>query len=269
MPGAKKVITVSVSAALIASMLGIAGCGYRDNGNGVRTNNIRYGAADMNRADRLGVKPTDTANRLGRDGVATNHADNMRYSQNLSKRISEMRGIRNATVLVNNNSAYVALSLVGQRVTKATTRERVTDLGNMGVRDIVGTRAPYTTSGVAPGLTGNTNGVVPRRSVADNNGLNGSSGTGTLPNRIQNQVTYKVKQYAPHIKNVYVSNDPNFVTRMGGYARDLGNGLPFSRIGRDFRMMTERLFPAGTGVDGIGPRPGVINRGNSTLNGNR
>ncbi|MFM9280077.1 YhcN/YlaJ family sporulation lipoprotein [Paenibacillus jiagnxiensis] len=347
MPGAKKVITLSVSAALIASMFGIAGCGYRDNGNGVRTQNIRYGVTDTNRVNRFGVNSTDMRNRLNPNAVGNRNLDNMRYSAELSRRISEMKGIRNATVLVNDNSAYVAVSQEGQRGTNTSMRERATDLGNMGVRSITGTtgttgitgttgtRAPYTTSGIAPGLTGNNYGTAPRRSVADDNGLNGTSGTGTLglmrgmvnntnrngyngimngtdtgaytgrnttgirpystgigtdgrglgtatgrgtttgtgtalPSSVRNKVANKVKQYAPHIQKVYVSNDPDFVTRMGGYARDLGNGHPFSRMSHDFRMLTDRLFPTGTtGTDGFGPRPGTINRGNSTLSGNR
>lgn len=285
MPGAKKVITLSVSAALIASMFGIAGCGYRDNGNGVRTQNIRYGVTDTNRINRFGVNSTDMRNRLNPNVVGTRNLDNlspnvvgtrnfdnMRYSAVLSRRISEMKGIRNATVLVNDNSAYVALSQEGQRGTNATMRERTTDMGNMGIRGTVGTRAPYTTGGIAPGLTGNNYGLVPRGSIADNNRLYGTSGTGTtaLPSHVRNKVANKVKQYAPHIQHVYVSNDPDFVTRMGGYARDLGNGLPFSGMRNDFRTLADRLFPAGTiGLDGVGPRPGTINRGNSTISGNR
>ncbi|MFB5678582.1 YhcN/YlaJ family sporulation lipoprotein [Paenibacillus terreus] len=341
MPGAKKVITLSVSAALIASMFGIAGCGYRDNGNGVRTQSTRYGVTDTNRINRFGVNSTDMRNNLAPNAVGNRNLDNMRYSAELSRRISEMKGIRNATVLVNDHSAYVAVSQEGQRGTNTSMRTRATDMGNMGVRGITGTgttgtRAPYTTSGTAPGLTGNNYGPAPRRSVADDNGLYGTSGTGTLglmrgmvnntnrngyngimngtdtgaytgrnttglrpystgigtdgtglgpatgrgttmgtgttalPSSIRNKVANKIKQYAPHIQNVYVSNDPDFVTRMGGYARDLGNGHPFSRMSNDFRTLTDRLFPTGTtGMDGFGPRPGTINRGNSTLGGNR
>jgi hypothetical protein len=307
MPGAKKVITLSVSAALIASMFGIAGCGNRDNGNGVRTQSTRYGVTDTNRINRFGVNSTDMRNNLAPNAVGNRNLDNMRYSAELSRRISEMNGIRNATVLVNDNSAYVAVSQEGQRGTNTSMRERTTDLGNMGVRGITGTRAPYTTSGTTPGLTGNNYGPASPRSVADDNGLDGTSGTGTLglmrgmvnntnrngyngtmngtdtgaytgrntdttalPSSIRNKVANKIKQFAPHIQNVYVSNDPDFVTRMGGYARDLGNGLPFSGMSNDFQTLTDRLFPTGTtGTDGFGPRPGTMNRGNSTLGGNR
>ncbi|MDO7906956.1 hypothetical protein Q5741_11070 [Paenibacillus sp. JX-17] len=195
MPGIKgsKVLSLSLSAAMMVSMLGLAGCGDRDNGNrNVRTNSVRDGVnggmeGGLNRYGVLS-NGTDGTNLRG-EGAGMTH--NMRVDRRLSQRISEMTDVDTAHVVIDGRNAYVAVTTPGSK-SKANTygaksfgaNERTRDMGGTRVHGMTGTRAPYTTSGTAPGITGNGTRDLPSR-VTDNGpsdrdrGLYGTLGTGS------------------------------------------------------------------------------------------
>lgn len=125
MPGTKKVISFTISAALLASMAALTGCGNAD--HNVRTNSTRYNAQSTHHMDGVNRYGMDGVNRYGvksngMDGMALNEnanrtghpVRNLQVDRNLSKRISEMPDVKSATVLVGERHAYVAVSLKDQ-----------------------------------------------------------------------------------------------------------------------------------------------------------
>ncbi|GGF59792.1 hypothetical protein GCM10010912_01300 [Paenibacillus albidus] len=89
-------ISMSVSAALLAGVVSITGCGTNNTAGEVTTKNTR-GAQD----GRLSVNSVNRAHSM----------DNMEMSEELSERIAAMADIRSANVLVAGRSAYVAVTL--------------------------------------------------------------------------------------------------------------------------------------------------------------
>ncbi|WP_062523408.1 YhcN/YlaJ family sporulation lipoprotein [Paenibacillus jilunlii] len=93
-------ISMTVSAALLLSMVSITGCGTNNTAsdNNVHTKNVR-GA----QTGRLGVNSTQ--------GVRDNAFDKMEVSEELASRIAAMPEVRSANVVVAGKSAYVAVVL--------------------------------------------------------------------------------------------------------------------------------------------------------------
>ena len=68
--------------------------------------------------------------------------------------------------------------------------------------------------------------------------------TGTL----KDQIAKEVKISAPQIKNVYVSANPDFVSRMTSYMEDVRLGHPIQGFIVEFNAMVDRIFPAESGT---------------------
>ncbi|WP_226001826.1 YhcN/YlaJ family sporulation lipoprotein [Paenibacillus sp. BJ-4] len=209
MPGTKKVISLTISAALLASMATLTGCGTAN--HNVRTNATRYNAQSTHHMDGVNRYGMDGVNRIdgvNRYGVKSNGMDgaplndntnraghpvrNLQVDRNLSKRISELPDVKSATVLVGERNAYVAVSMKDQANGTGVGAPGVngTDVGAPGangteryrnapsVNGVNGTRGNYTTGTTTPGMTGNGvtgNGTPARR----DDGLFGTMGTGS------------------------------------------------------------------------------------------
>ncbi|MCC3378670.1 YhcN/YlaJ family sporulation lipoprotein [Paenibacillus farraposensis] len=202
MPGTKKIISLTISAALLASMATLTGCGTAD--RNARTNTTRYNVQN--------TRPLDGVNRDGvnRFGARTNGMNvaplstntnvtghpvrNLQVDRNLSKRISELPDVKSATVLVGDRHAYVAVALKdqanktgvatpsGKGTTHGMTTHGVTTHGvttdGVTTHGVNGTRGNYTTDGIAPGAT--YNGVTGYGTpVRRGDGLYGTMGTGS------------------------------------------------------------------------------------------
>ncbi|MEK3848696.1 YhcN/YlaJ family sporulation lipoprotein [Paenibacillus sp. FSL R7-0340] len=199
MPGTKKVISFTISAALLASMAALTGCGNAD--HNVRTNSTRYNAQSTHHMDGVNRYGMDGVNRYGvksngMDGMALNEnanrtghpVRNLQVDRNLSKRISEMPDVKSATVLVGERHAYVAVSLkdqangTGVGVPSVDGTPSANSIGRNGnvpsVNGVNGTRGNRTTDTTTPGMTDNgvtRNGTPARR----DDGLFGTMGTGS------------------------------------------------------------------------------------------
>ncbi|ODB60924.1 YhcN/YlaJ family sporulation lipoprotein [Paenibacillus polymyxa] len=199
MPGTKKVISFTISAALLASMAALTGCGNAD--HNVRTNSTRYNAQSTHHMDGVNRYGMDGVNRYGvksngMDGMALNEnanrtghpVRNLQVDRNLSKRISEMPDVKSATVLVGERHAYVAVSLKDQAngtgvgapsVDGTPSANSIGRNGNVpSVNGVNGTRGNRTTDTTTPGMIDNGvtgNGTPARR----DDGLFGTMGTGS------------------------------------------------------------------------------------------
>ncbi|MNX10208.1 Lipoprotein YhcN precursor [compost metagenome] len=97
-----KVVSLTLSAALLAGMVGITGCGKNPNNNNYRTQNAK------------------TGNRYDLNSVQNNRIMGLKYSPALSNKVSELSQIRSAQVLVTDRDAYVAVTLHGPHGTSGT-----------------------------------------------------------------------------------------------------------------------------------------------------
>lgn len=274
MPGMKKskAVTLSVSTAILM-MSALTGCGTTTTNSGdtgVNTNSIRNYSNNMKNTVRNGMNYGMSG--INPDRASVHRTTNLTTSNKMSKAISEMSGVGRAHVFVTDHNAYVAVSLKegvqAQSTRHHNTRSQMNqDLGSLGAHDM-GTRAPYTTSGIAPGLR--TNSYSQSNMIGDNAygprgaggifnpyNVNMSSQKGpgtytkmnttqaeeTVTDEMKKKITSKIKQLDPKVKNVYVSANPDFVGRAEGYATDLANGKPITGIIDEFEIMMNRIFP--------------------------
>ncbi|MDQ0194561.1 YhcN/YlaJ family sporulation lipoprotein [Paenibacillus wynnii] len=297
----RSTISRSLAVALLLGMVGVTGCGTNDaaGNNNVRTNNVQT-AKD----GRLNVNSVK-----GRNG--TDNVTRLQMSQDLADRITAMRDVRSANVLVAGNKAYVALTLdeagTGTRSGRATDSSPRTLATGRNSGGMLGTGGSLTgrggtTSGMdgttygmdgtmtgrsgtmtgiggaMPGTGGVMNGTAGGSGAAGNMGTGsmgtygmgtggmgtrgvgtygagtGGMGTGgmgnmgaadadTLPRDLKDKVTAEIKRNAPQIKTVYVSDNPEFVQRVNGYADNARGGYPLQGFVQEFSSMVERIFP--------------------------
>jgi hypothetical protein len=86
------------------------------------------------------------------------------------------------------------------------------------------------------------------------------SGTGTtsadVSSALKDRIANQVKAMAPDIQNVYVSANPDFVSRMQNFANAVSQGHPIQGLVAEFNALVQRIFPTtgyGTGAPGTAP----------------
>ena len=181
-------------------MAGLTGCGDGRDNNNLQTNNAGQEVRGLN---RYGVETN------GMDGIRAksyrmHNVTDLKSSDELAKRITEMKEIKSANVLLTDRNAYVAVRLTDGHAGKmdsqsnrngnhnstmnGTLRNRASgtmrtesmnqDLGGMRVHAGDGTMSPYTTSGIAPGL--NTGSATDRSHMGNDRSIYGTMGTGSF-----------------------------------------------------------------------------------------
>ncbi|MDN4604511.1 YhcN/YlaJ family sporulation lipoprotein [Paenibacillus sp. F6_3S_P_1C] len=188
MPAAKKATAISLSlSTAIFVMAGLTGCGTstKDNNN-LHTQNVRHEVKGIN---RYGVESN------GMDGIRaksyrTHNVTDLKTSDELAKRITEMKEVKSAHVMLTDRNAYVAVRLTdghtGKLESKSLhnrangtmrTESMGQEMGGLRVNGGNGTMSPYSTSGIAPGL--NTNAATDRSHMGNDRSIYGTMGTGS------------------------------------------------------------------------------------------
>lgn len=217
-------------AVLAAGALMIAGCtemqgdvGNRNikeqrilkDGNGNLVIDRRFANDQLNEQNRVYGRRLNSNNLIG------NHRNyRMEASQDIAGRIRQAEGLRDVYVILTDRNAYVAVNTR----TGAGDRQRLGAAGDDGL--------PSSRTNSRAGLNNRASG-----------GKTGKSG-GTLEERIARHV----KEMAPQIERVYVSEEPDFVSRMSEYIRTSQRGEPIQGFIAQFNAMVERLFPAESGI---------------------
>ncbi|MDU4696626.1 MAG: YhcN/YlaJ family sporulation lipoprotein [Paenibacillus sp.] len=332
-----KVVNLSLSAALLAGVALVAGCGDASDNNNVRTqslrgNNRNYDVNSLNEGNRLFSRSAGN----GQD----QRIRSLRYSPALSNKVAQLRDVQTAHVVVTDRDAYVGVTLHGNNTTGRTTAygmQRPNGIG-LGTTNVGGPYgADYGTRGngdnglargtgrtgglfdlgggglfgadrdanrtgtgtgsmLGTGTTGNrfgsmypggnmgmssvNRGAGTMNGAGTNNGTmntpsgvtagNGALGAGTdnVSQDLKNRIESAVKQTAPHIRNVYVSGDSDFVSRIGDYGTQSRGGGTLNNFISDFETMINRVFPgrAGTmtGPNGYAPTRPNAGMGNGT-----
>jgi YhcN/YlaJ family sporulation lipoprotein len=184
-------------------------------GNGNLVIDKRFANDQFNEQNRVNGRRLNSNNLIGR------HQNyRMEASQDIAKRIREAEGLSDVYVILTDRNAYVA---VNRRI-DADDRPRREAAGSDG--------QPSSRTASRAGLKGKSGA-----------GEGGKSG-GTLEERIARHV----KEMAPQIERVYVSEEPDFVSRMSEYVQTARRGEPIQGFIAQFNAMVERLFPAESGI---------------------
>ncbi|GAB6929288.1 hypothetical protein JCM10914A_32710 [Paenibacillus sp. JCM 10914] len=133
-----KAVTLTVSTALLLSMAAVTGCGNANDGNTTRTNSVDGG--------RVGVH--SVRNNQNMTGSQQHDLTNLKYSNVLSKKVTDIEGVGTAHVFVTNRSAYVSISKDGVNtsninghvtgISKGTRANSTIDRNTTGIRTNTG-----------------------------------------------------------------------------------------------------------------------------------
>lgn len=281
----KKMVHLSLSAALIAGMVGLTACGDRMDNNNVKTQSLRN-----NTGRNADVNSLPQGERLFSRSAGNGQSEritSLKYSPALSNKVAGLSDIQTAHVVVTDRDAYVAVTLHGTNNNPGTgsgMSEMSTGTNNhRGMTNYSGSYGANSETrgsggnGLARGLTGRsgTAGSLFDLNRGDEgmgagmfngieNGTEAGRVTDNVTQQVKDQVTDVIKKTAPNIRNVYVSNDSDFVSRVGSYATESRGGSALQNMISDFQTMIDRVFPsrAGTmtGPNGYAPtQPGGIN----------
>jgi hypothetical protein len=169
----RSTISRSLAVALLLGMVGVTGCGNANNdaAGKVRTNNAAQGQKD----GRMNVNSV-------RGG--THNITNLSMSQDLADRISQLRNVRSANVLLSGKSAYVAIQLDDNG-----TGTNGTMTGRSGTMTGVGGSMP----GTGGSLFGNGGGLGTRNGTGGTgaalNGTGGMNANGRTPFGVERGMT--------------------------------------------------------------------------------
>lgn len=259
-----KIVSLSLSAALIAGMVGITGCGNRTDNNNVRTQGLRQ----QNR--NYDVNSLPEGNRIFSRSAGSGHNQritSLRYSPALSNKVAQLRDVQTAHVVVTDRDAYVALTMhgannaggLGGNMSGMSTGMSTGIGGNRGTANMGGPYgADYGTrgagdNGLALGLTGRSGTAGSLFDMTRGSGLTGrNTGTG---------------MYGTNgnmgLNDMNGAGTPGTVGT-GGYGTRGTSGL--NGMGTTGTGGTGRMSGLGTGTSGTGGVNG-LGTGTGTFNG--
>lgn len=160
-----KVVSLSLSATLLAGMVGITGCGTRTDNNNMRSQGVRNNTQGNYDVNSLRDGNRNFTRSLGNG--QSERINSLKYSPALSNKVSQLREVQSAHVVVTDRDAYVAVTLHGNQHGRAIGpgRGMTTNYGATG----------YGTTNV---LDGNTRGAVNYGTAGNMMGYGTRNGTG-------------------------------------------------------------------------------------------
>ncbi|MNI48512.1 Sporulation lipoprotein [compost metagenome] len=164
-----KVVSLSLSAALLAGTVGLTACGNGTGTNNVKTQSVRNNDGRYN-VNSLPQNRMFTRNTNGQQ----NKINSMRYSAALSNRVAQLKEVQSAHVVVTDRDAYVAITRHGSHNGITTHGAGVTTRSNGLASPNHGTIANGVTNRGTTNVSGPYGADYGTRGIADN-GLAGSS----------------------------------------------------------------------------------------------
>jgi YhcN/YlaJ family sporulation lipoprotein len=187
-------------------------------GNGNLVIDRRFANDQLNEQNRVYGRRLNSNNLIG------NHQNyRMEASQDIAERIRKAEGLSDVYVILTDRNAYVA---VNKRI----------DAGDRLQRGAAGA------DGLPSSRTGSRAGLNSKSAGGTTGGKDKSGGT------LEERIARHVKEMAPMIERVYVSEEPDFVSRMSEYIQTARRGEPIQGFIAQFNAMVERLFPAESGI---------------------
>ncbi|MBU5440790.1 YhcN/YlaJ family sporulation lipoprotein [Paenibacillus sp. MSJ-34] len=78
---------------------------------------------------------------------------------------------------------------------------------------------------------------------------------------MKDRIAKVVKEMAPHVNNVYVSSNPDLVSRLNNYMTHVSNGHPIAGFAQEFSTLVQRIFPTNAGANVTPSRTGTTGTG--------
>ncbi|GAA4878659.1 hypothetical protein GCM10023310_68390 [Paenibacillus vulneris] len=229
-------------AGLIGSMLLLAaGCGHDQNRNkelgaGLESkdHHALYDRGTFNNENStLGVKPkwenaqpsrpqADNPGAFQQLDMTNYHlSKTFRFAPELSNQIEKMPGVHQATILLTETNAYVAIILDGHNIDAEAHPEMMAN--------------PISPKG-GVGLFGTNKG----------NGMMNWGDPAGLTHAMASRIKGQVLAMEPRLQRVFVSANPNFVQRIRFYVKEYQKGVDLSVYMNEFNTMIQRVFPNDT-----------------------
>jgi YhcN/YlaJ family sporulation lipoprotein len=198
----------TITGAVALIALALAACGT---GNGTTMDNTNQDMTTHNVGKGHALPNNYNAKGTDSGTMLLNRDSKMQVSQQIADRIAALDDVDSASVLLAGRNAYVA-------VVMPSGQGKGTGAGaNMG-----------------KGNAGNTGGSQ-------------ALSTFDAPQQIKERIASQVRAINPNIRRVYVSANPDFVSRMNGFAQDVMSGRPVSGFLDEFNTLVQRIFPTNAG----------------------
>ena len=154
------------------------------------------------------------------DQGTNNNANNndgetkLEVAKDAADRITELEGVKSASVIVTDRNAYAAVVLEGDHT-----------VNNADNND---------------NLNNNDDTAADKNNGTNNDHNNADQ---VLSPDLENKIAEKVREANDNIQNVYVSLNPDFVDRMTGYVERINQGEPVQGFFGEFTEAIQRVFP--------------------------
>ena len=169
--------------------------------------------------------------------------DNRRLfvSEQAMYRVDDVQGVGAAVVVITDRNAYVGV-MTDNTSTGTFGKGNSSDVNNAG-----------TSEGVYDIYSGSAK-ADPRLLATRTNNLFTVPGREPLSGKLMQNVALKIRDMHPHVMNVFISANRDFVNALNSYASDFRKGLPLDRRIDEFNQMVSVMFPLAPagGGGGIG-----------------
>lgn len=218
--GIKRLCAVFFACTMI---VGAFGCSYKEN---YHDSNSDYGSkraiSEGKQAKTYGYTRAPDAN--------SHQNEKIFVSEQAMYDVMRVQGVESAVVVISNNNAYVGV----------TTDNSAT--GTFGKDNIPGTGG----DAHEPRWSANAYDQQPMVQrdalvIDTNNRFTVRKGRRPAP-KLQQNITNAVRQMHPHVKQVFISSDPDFVNAMNSYARDYWLGTSLDQRLDEFNRMVNNVF---------------------------
>ncbi|MCC3377292.1 YhcN/YlaJ family sporulation lipoprotein [Cohnella sp. REN36] len=216
--------TAVVTSVLLSAALALSGCSSKQGDLGNK--NIR--SQSLN--NRFANDGRNEMNRIqGRQQINNNvvgYHDNthLEVSQKIADKLAARPDIKSAYVMLTNNNAYVSIVTEGHGSADGYTAKGTTH------------GSPSLHKRMSTGTTGQYGHMTATQQPT------------ALSEKLKNEVGDAVKAMAPHVNNVYVSENPDLYGRMKNYATAVSEGHPIQGLVTEFNALVNRIFPESTGT---------------------
>jgi hypothetical protein len=154
----------------------------------------------------------------------------------LANRINQMPGVQNTTVLLYNDDAYVGLTSIGAEVSPD---------ARIKTEDSWKGEVPWGTQASPKSEAGMTVEELQAEGIRSNAATHDGPSTtitGNLSEPLKAQITAKVKQAFPHVKNVHITASLDKTQRLSGYKHYITRGGDMAPFMNDFLTFISKTF---------------------------
>lgn len=229
-----RVIRAFIAVVFVISLIG---CANYDR-DGIVESRRMTDNVNINRAGPLNYNKTDNLNGEVPGNTANHQNTRVEASQELAELIADMQEIETANVLLTDRNAYIAVVLDD---------DHNANRGGMN-RSQEGTsrnRSDRNTADYQLKLNRQANRDDAR---LDNTRMRREFDQAQdVATDLKDRIAAIVKDHSPHVRNVYVSANPDFMDRVNGFIDQIQAGNPVRGFINEVNTTVERMFPTNSG----------------------